>query len=173
VNKTRQFGTLAAAVLVLGAIVIAQDSAARQGGAAAKSNEQKVVMAGCLRWTEPTPTGTASGVVEYMLTNAVMVNSSSIAAKAGTAATGTSGNAGASARTGVAEKGMTYALAVEKPAELKKYENQRIEVTGRMPSSSPAPGAAQPVDSKPHSATNAPRLRVDAVKPVGGSCDAK
>jgi hypothetical protein len=164
-RTTRRFVAVAAAVLVSGIFVIAQDSPAPQFGAAAKADEQKVVVVGCLRPAETTtPVATTISVVAYTLTNASITKPGSTASLAATV--------GAAASP---DKGMTYALAAENLEELKTHENQRVEIIGRMsPSLTALPaGAVGTAGSTAKAVADAPRIRVDAVKMVAGSCDAK
>jgi hypothetical protein len=175
VRKTGRFAAVAAVVLASGAFVVAQDSSAPQTGAAAPANEQKVVAVGCLRPAETTtPVATTISVVAYTLTNASITKPGSTVSPEATASAAASG------------KSMTYALAAENLEELKTHENKRVEIVGRMSPaltalptpgaearSAKAAGAVGTAGSTAKAVADAPRIRVDAVKVVAGSCDAK
>ena len=163
-RTTRRFVALAAVVLASGVFVIAQDSPAPQSGAAARADVQKVVAVGCLRPAETTtPVATTISVVAYTLTNASITKP------------GSTGSPGANASAAASDKGMTYALAAENLEELKTHENKRVQIIGRMspPLTALPAGAVGTAGSTAKAVADAPRIRVDAVKLVAGSCDAK
>jgi len=131
-----------------------------QTGYPAQDKEQApkagaVTVTGCLApadsATAPSPTGTSGNAPKaegYILKN--VSASPSASGTAGTSATATASQ---------------YTLIGGNKADLKKFENSKVEIKGKIEDSkSPmsSPSAASGADS--------PRLRVDSVKQISASC---
>jgi hypothetical protein len=156
-KRTYIFGTMLAATLTLPLSAMSQQSSADQSSSQSQRNE--VTVTGCLMagaggagstagttgTSGSTSASSASG--GFMLMNAIVSSggSSTAGSTAGGSTVGgstTAGTTGSANSASGSKTGSTYTLTGGQKSELEKYVNSKVEVRGRLDSSSSGAGSS-------------------------------
>jgi hypothetical protein len=194
-KRTHLFGTAMACTLAAAVSVGAQE----RPTTAPSDQSKTVVVTGCLKsgpaaassttgTTGTTGTAGTAGVTasasargSFIVTDAVVKDTTTTATTPTTGATGTSGTS-ASATTPGGPAGKTYSLIGGQPSELQELLNSKVEIRGTLDAKDKAPAgstASAPTTSTPPTAgasmagmshSDHPQLRVTSVTKLEGSC---
>jgi hypothetical protein len=98
-------------------------------------------------------------------------------ATVGSTGTGTTGTTGTTSTTATspessAKANATYAL-LGSDSDLKKHVGHKVEVTGKLDSSSPDRPSATTGTATATSAANAPKIQVSSIRMIAADCSAK